>query len=445
MKRLMMSLVCGVLVLWLTTPGCGEESESGDTDNGADADTDSDTDTDTDSDTDTDADTDSDDIPAETTYCDTPMFELPQDPAAQGPWAVGARTIDIDYLHAEVWYPAKHGSADGQEMQVYDLREYLPQQQQDNVEDTDSILQPCECYQDLPIDDEHGPYPVIVFAHGMSGFKGQSLEFMTHWASRGFVVLSSDAPSIGLKTFLEIFSGNALGAVQDLLALISGMSAPSDPGGNCDPTDAKGQTGDLVFMLDALKAPSGDLAFLEGHIDLSRIGASGHSAGGGAVLPMGGYPGVKVVIPQAMNGTCDGEYLESTVVIGGMADSIVAFSGQRSGYNSSPPPKRLIGLTKAGHMAMTSFCPIGEDDGGIIEAAKKAGVKFNPLFETFITPLASDGCGPKAMPAELGWEIINYATSAAFEEVLLCTPKRGEQLSGIAHVYPEVGTFEEEL
>jgi hypothetical protein len=328
---------------------------------------------------------------------------------------------------------------------VYDLREYLPQQQQDNMEENDSILQPCECYQDLPIDDEHGPYQVIVFAHGMSGFKGQSLEFMTHWASRGFVVLASDAPSIGLKTFLEIFSGNALGAIQDLMDLVGSMGAPSDPSGNCDPTDTKGQTGDLVFMLDSLKEPSEDLAFLDGHIDLSRIGVSGHSAGGGAVLPMGGYPGVRVIVPQAMGGTCDGEYLESTVVIGGMADSIVAFSRQQNGYNTSPTPKRLIGLTKAGHMAMTSFCPIGEDDGGIIEAAKKAGVKFNPLFESFIKPLASDGCGPNAMPAELGWEIINYATSAAFEEILLCIPERAELLSNIANVYPEVGTFEEEL
>lgn len=49
----------------------------------------------------------------------------------------------------------------------------------------------------------HGPYPVVVFAHGFSGFSGQSLPQMTHWASRGFVVVSADHPSVGLRTFLR--------------------------------------------------------------------------------------------------------------------------------------------------------------------------------------------------------------------------------------------------
>ncbi len=375
----------------------------------------------------------------EATYCDKLMLALPDDPVERGPWAVGARTVEIDDLHTEIWYPAKPGSNQDKEKLVYDLREYLPIGQQQDVGESSTIMQPCDCYSELPIDDGHGPYPVIVFAHGMSGFKGQSLEFMTHWASRGFVVLAADAPSIGLKTFLKLFSGD-LSQITSFMDLLG-----QAPGGGCNLTGAGGQTGDMVKMLDALKTPSGDIGFLAGNVDLERMGASGHSAGGNAVYAMGAYPGVKVVIPQAASGTCDGGYVESTVVIGGMADSIVAYSSQRSGYTSSPQPKRLIGLAKAGHMAMTSFCPIGEDEGGIIQAAKNAGVRFNPLFEGMISPLASDGCGPNSLPAEKGWEIINYATSAAFEEILMCIPERGEQLSTIQDRYEEVGRYEEQL
>jgi len=415
---------------------------------GADADADSDADSDADASPDASGETDAGPLdasaPHETAYCGLPMLELPEDPAERGPWAVGARTVDIGTLHTEVWYPAEPGSSQGLDKYVYDLREYLPAEQQGAV-DAGTIMQPCDCFRDLPIDDGHGPFPVIVFAHGMSGFKGQSLEFMTHWASRGFVVLSSDAPSIGLKTFLEIFSGTSVAAMQKLWKLVQEMGNPMNPTGPCDPTQGNSQTKDLVFLLGSLKDPSGGLAFLKGRIDLGRIGASGHSAGGGAVNPMGAYPNVKVVVPMAAGGTCGGASLESTLVMGGMADSIVKFSNTTSGYASSPPARRLVGLRKAGHMAFTSFCPIGAGQGGIIAAAEKAGVTFNPLFKAFIEPLASDGCGADSLDAETGWEIINYASSAAFEEILMCIPERREQLKAIQSLYPDVGVYNEVL
>ena len=383
-------------------------------------------------------------MPAEAKYCDKPMLQVPDDPAAEGPWAVGARTIKIGYLDAAVWYPAKLGSERGVKKLVYDLRDYLPSSQRTSVGATGTIFQPCDCYDALPIDETHGPYPVIVFAHGFSGFKGQSLEFMLHWASRGFVVLAADAPSIGLKTFLNLFSANPDPGVSGSKTPAAGAPTPGAPA-NCDPRVAGDQTRDLVYMLDSLKMPASDLAFLAGHVDLARVGAAGHSAGAIAVSTMGAYPGVQVVVPMAGGGTCGGTSLKSTLIIGGIKDGIVVFSTQQNGFTSSPAPKRLVGLSNAGHMAETSFCPIGASAGGIINAAKQAGVMFNPIFESFITPLSSDGCGMGALPAERGWEIIDYASSSAFEERLLCLPSRGAQLSAIQSHYPEVGEFKEQL
>lgn len=370
---------------------------------------------------------------SETTYCDgaIKLLTLPMDPGARGPWEVGARAVKIGSMDAEVWYPARHLSSDGKEKYIYDLRKYLPEEQQGTVTDSTTIRQPCDCYRDLELDTEHGPYPVVVFAHGFSGFSGQSLPQMTHWASRGFVVLSADHPSLGLKTFL-----------QDGIFGIAGGASSS----GCDLQMANGQAGEVVQVLDALKEPSGDLAFLASHIDLTRMAASGHSAGGGAIRALSNYPDVRLLMPMASGGVCDGAELESTLVMGGLTDAIAAYTSQQDGYANAKPKKRLVGLAKAGHMAFTAFCPIGASDGGILAAAQKAGVMFDPIFLSVVGPLASDGCQAGSLPAEEGWAAINYATSAALEETLLCISDRAAQLAMLPMRFPNaVGEYQEEL
>ena len=66
--------------------------------------------------------------PPERAYCGgrSRSFALPDDPGAPGPWPVGARTIDVDGLTVEVWYPALPGSEQNLAPHVYDLREHLP-------------------------------------------------------------------------------------------------------------------------------------------------------------------------------------------------------------------------------------------------------------------------------------------------------------------------------
>jgi dienelactone hydrolase len=374
--------------------------------------------------------------PATTSLCggQSLFYELPENPAAVGPWPVSSRTVQVAGLTVEVWYPAVRGSEAGLDVHVYDLREHLPDDGAD-VAPSESLMQRCPCYRDLPIDDVHGPYPLIVFAHGFSGFRGQSLEFVTHWASRGFVVVAADHPSLGLQTFLE----DGLTGIAFDMVFGGGLGTML---GDCDLGDAGGQRAEVVSVLDALHEPTGDLAFLAGRIDTTRIGAAGHSAGAAAVAALSQYPGVQVVVPMAFGGVCDGSHVRSSLVMGGMDDGITPYSWQQGGYDDSPRPKRLVGLADAGHMAFTSFCPIGADEGGILAAARNAGVEFDPIFYAIIEPLSSDGCGEAALAPEVGWEVTSYATAAAFEEVLLCLPERGIQLSQVWRLYPDaVGEY----
>jgi len=140
---------------------------------------------------------------------------------------------------------------------------------------------------------------------------------------------------------------------------------------------------------------------------------------------------------MASGGVCAGPSLKSTLIMGATQDSIVAYSGQQQGYADAPSPKRLVGLARAGHMAFTSFCPIGAGEGGILMAAQNAGVMFDPLFLAVVGPLAADGCSADNLSAELGWRAINFATTGVLEETLLCMPERADLLQQTQALFPE--------
>src|SRR5688572_9938473 len=85
-----------------------------------------------------------------------------EDTSLRGPWTVGARTLSIDGLTVEAWYPAASGSANTAP-RVYDVRDWLPASELGKISDADAPLQTCDCFADLPVDTTRGPYPVVVF------------------------------------------------------------------------------------------------------------------------------------------------------------------------------------------------------------------------------------------------------------------------------------------
>jgi hypothetical protein len=330
----------------------------------------------------------------------TTLLTIPDDPSARGPWPVGAKTVTVAGLTTEIWYPAKPGCEAGKDKVTYDIREYLPDADRTKIPDAENPPQNCDCYRDLPIDDAHGPYPVVVFIHGTASFRTQSAHTNTQWASRGFVVISSDHPGIQLK---------------DVLAS-GGFPGASDQVGNARKTFA------------ALQDLSGDLAFLAGHIDTSHMAASGHSAGGSAVSGLGDV--AQVLIPMAAAGTktpASNSILQSSLVMGGEKDGIGSYTNQQKGYASSPVKKRLIGVKGAGHLAFSDLCVIGRDQGGILQVAIDHGVTIPAL----VSSLAKDGCIPAAnyLPAEDGWKLIDYVSTAVLEEALTCNPTSTAKLA----------------
>ncbi|SDC39601.1 Alpha/beta hydrolase family protein [Geodermatophilus telluris] len=175
--------------------------------------------------------------------------------------------------------------------------------------------------------DGEGPYPVVVFSHGITSGPAAYDDLLSGWASAGFVV-----------------------------------AAPTFPLTNADVdpvyTDVLNQPADVSFVLTqvlALDTTAGDV--LEGRLDPSAVAAAGHS--GGAVTTIG-----------LLNTCCADERITAAVVLAGTltgfgasfaqpgvptlfehgtADDTIPVADGRAAFEAAPAPKAFLGLREATH------------------------------------------------------------------------------------------------
>ena len=351
-------------------------------------------------------------IPVPESGCEDAMFlSRPSDLAARGPWPVGAKTVTVAGLHTEVFYPASIGSEVDAEMKQYDPRGALPKSEAALVSDANNTYQDCDCYDDLPIDSDYGPYPVILFVHGTASWETQSLTQMVHWASRGFVVLSARHPGLFLGDTLAFICPFDATGVQDL-------------------------GGDIRGMLNEVRKPTDELAFLSDYIDTERIALTGHSAGGYAVTEEHDLEGVQVVIPMASGGAVSADASTTSLFLGGESDAVVPYSDTQDAYMQSSGQKWLLGITNAGHLAFSDICELTNDAGeNLVTVAQNAGV-----CGTEFAALLFD-CNPSYVDPVIANDIINASSSGVLESVLQCADV-GTALDDLPTTYPEIGEYE---
>ncbi|MBK9036146.1 MAG: hypothetical protein IPL61_33705 [Myxococcales bacterium] len=312
--------------------------------------------------------------------------DLARDRPGGGP--VGARTVVIDGVTTEVWYPARPGSDVGVAPVRYDLRAHMPPAEAAKIPDADNAWLPCACARDLPVDDDLGPLPVVVFLHGAASFRGQSATLVTHWASRGYVVLAPDLPGVGLRAALGGEpTGFPLGVPGALVAIAA--AAPAD--GADDP---------LGFVRARL-AP--------------RVALAGHSLGALLMGAAADQPAVVALVSLAGAGGLAPE--RPLLVVAGDRDGVVPYAAKRDLAAEAPDPaRRFVGLRGAGHLAFSDLCAVGADRGGALAIAAAHGVVVPEL----LTRLGRDGCGGDAAPiAETNPRLL-AATTAFLDERLQC-------------------------
>jgi hypothetical protein len=365
------------------------------------------------------------------------LLAVPDDPRMRGPWDVGVKTVMIGRTTVEVMYPAQAGSSAGMPEATYDLRDWLPPQERSKVPaDHSPPVGPIggHFYRDVPIDGDHGPYPIVIFIHGTASMRIASISTNVQWASRGFVVLAADYPGLGLLDQLNSACGYPTTGDQDI-------------------------QGDVQAQLTALASPSGDLAMLAGHVDTTRVGISGHSQGACVSATLSTLTGVQIVLPLAgATNVSAAPGLKSIFWLAGMSDMVIGYDSVMLGssvcpanpgpatddvdaYTASPGSpsvtKRLVGITGGGHLVPTDLCQKNMQGFNAIQESEMDGVCGIDTAVIIGLPALFD-CGTIDWMA--GVDATNYGTTAALEETLQCRD-RTAQFANMQMMVPIIGDY----
>jgi predicted dienelactone hydrolase len=312
-----------------------------------------------------------------------------------GPHPVGVTTLTLaSGPEVEVWYPA---AEDGGGTVTYDARDFVPESIEALLTADIPAGHTIDADRDLPGAAEDGPYPVVLFSHGFSGFRLQSTFLTSHLASHGFVVAAPDHPSRDLRNVL----GGTMSGDRDAAAA------------------------ELLETLELLESESGDDAsLLAGLVDGEQVATLGHSAGGGTAFLAAADPRIDGYVSMASGtgvGTGaddEGEAVEPTYpdvpsfFLAGAIDGVVpADEATRPAFEGAPSPTWYWEIAESGHNVFADFCTFG-GGSGIIGIAEQSGLgallDSQPQFRT----LGEDGCIPPAAPVEQAWPIITHGVTA---------------------------------
>ena len=210
--------------------------------------------------------------------------------------------------------------------------------------------------ENAPPNTKDGPYPLILFSHGLGARGVAYQDIIKTWASAGYIVAAPDYP-------------------------LSNSNAPGGANFGRAIADTKNQPADASFVInEVLKLDKQGKQL--GGIDAKRIGAAGHSLGGittyglafssccrdkriRAAIPMSGLAGV-VEDSQSY-------FRNSTPLLGlhGNADGTVPYQAGRNAYTAAQSPKFLLTFLGAGHVS-----PFLAGDNPQAMALKKSTVDF---------------------------------------------------------------------
>ena len=114
-----------------------------------------------------------------------------------------------------------------------------------------------------------GPFPVIIFSHGLGGTMEGYAYLGEYWASHGYV--SVHPQHLGSDD--GIFKNTGMGNLWDTLRKVFE-----------NPTNSYNRAWDVSFVIDQLEKLNHESSPLKNRMDLSRIGMAGHSFGAATTL-----------------------------------------------------------------------------------------------------------------------------------------------------------------
>ena len=118
-----------------------------------------------------------------------------------------------------------------------------------------------------------GPFPVIIFSHGLGGSR-EGYEYLgCHWAARGYVSVHLQHPGSDAAVWQDT-------PVTNLMASLRQSAASLD--------NAANRPADVSFAIDRLEQLDRESSPLKNRLDLARLGVAGHSFGAFTTLAVAG-------------------------------------------------------------------------------------------------------------------------------------------------------------
>ncbi len=230
------------------------------------------------------------------------LLPIPQPPKPSGPYQVGTTTLMLvdesrDEIYSDnegeprafmvqIWYPAEL-TADAKKshwlknMDVMGpaIASYLgfPTFFLDHIQYSQT-----HALENAPISGAQAQYPILLFSHGWSGFRNQNTYQVEELASHGYIVAAPDHTYGAIAT---VFPDGRV-ALNNPAALPTGEGLTDIDFLTAVQLLGEQWAGDLSHILDIFENldPEGTAGQLAHRLDFNRVGAFGHSTGGGAAI-----------------------------------------------------------------------------------------------------------------------------------------------------------------
>lgn len=260
-----------------------------------------------------------------------PVFTLNQ---PQGPYSVGttlyhfvdnerpdeysADSTDHRELMVQLWYPSEQESTEETVPYIRDVSAITQGLEQALSFPAWTLshlgLVKTHAYSNIQLSSKEQKYPVLIFSHGMTGFRGQNTFQVEELASYGYIVVGIDHPYDAAATVYP-----------DGREILIKMPSPS--GFEALDRHMSLWTDDVSFILDQLEQlnKQDDQELFTGRLDLDRIGMFGHSYGGATAAQML-LKDSRIKAAINMDGTLYGDPMPST----GLTKPYLQMNGEKS-------------------------------------------------------------------------------------------------------------------
>lgn len=187
-----------------------------------------------------------------------------------------------------------------------------------------------------PPDTAGGPFPLVVFGHGLGSTPQAYLHLLSAWAAAGYVVAAPRFP----------------------------LSSSQTPGGP-DAADVVHQPGDMRYVVDAvLRQSAGGSGPLAGLVDPHEVGAAGHSNGAISTLGLVAdtcCKDARIKAAVVMAGTTEGfpgghyelDHSPPLLLVHDTTDEVVPYRSAVVEYDRARGPKALLTIRGSTNRALS--------------------------------------------------------------------------------------------